>query len=163
MVRTVTPRTIRLIDIENMAGTSQLSELLVRVTQVLIEQVAPKNVADHEVVAVSHDQNAQEAFFSWGGPAQFRLRQGHDGADLALLAELADIEFICARYDRVVIASGDRAFAPAITELTAAGVEVLVIAPAGHTSRAIRRAVPSTGLLYMRTPTDIAAQTALAA
>ncbi|WP_353709414.1 hypothetical protein ABRQ22_10060 [Cellulosimicrobium sp. ES-005] len=157
------PRTIRFIDIENLTGTGCLCEDAVRVTQVFIDQVSPRCVGDHEVLAVSHERNAPAAFLGWNGSAQFLLRPGHDGADLALLAELENVEFLATRYNRVVIASGDHAFAPTITALKAAGIDVLVIGPVGHVARQVRLAAGPSCITYVTTPTDLAARHALAA
>lgn len=157
------PRTIRFIDIENLAGTGRLCEDAVRVTQVFIDRLSPRRVGDHEVLAVSHERNAVAAFFGWSGSAQLLMRHGHDGADLALLTELDNLEFLATRYDRLVIASGDHAFAPAITALKAAGLDVLVIGPAGHVARQVRLAAGPSCITYVATPTELATHHALAA
>ena len=51
---------------------------------------------------------------------------GLDGADLALLDEVAEIELL-RRFDRVCIGSGDGIFAAAAAKIAAAGVEVTVV------------------------------------
>lgn len=146
-------RTMRLIDVENLAG-GPLTD--VAAIQALIEQVIPKGPGDQEVVAVSGDDNAIATFFVWNGPARFLLRRGHDGADLALLGELRDVAFLRARFERVVIASGDHAFAPAIAALMSAGMEVIVIGPTRGTAKSVRAARPS-AMKYLNPPVGHAA------
>lgn len=157
------PRSLRLIDAENMAGRSQLSSSAVRAAQARLERAAPRGAADHEVVAVSGTGNAREAFYSWAGPARFLLGKGHDGAEIALLAEVTDVEFIRSRYDRVVVASGDGRFASAVCALRSAGVEVLVIAPKGGTARSIRKAAGSDNIVYLASRSGAAAHAGHAA
>ena len=53
---------------------------------------------------------------------------GKDGADIALLRELRETDFVVSRYDRVLIGSGDHIFAPAAAQLVECGIVVGVIA-----------------------------------
>ena len=64
----------------------------------------------------------------WSDPGwRYLARNGHDGADFALL-EVLDGEHVAERFERVVIASGDHIFAPAVARLTRQGVHVTVVA-----------------------------------
>ena len=64
----------------------------------------------------------------WSNPGwRYLARDGQDGADLALL-EVLEGERLSERFDRVVIASGDHIFAPAVARLTRQGVHVTVVA-----------------------------------
>jgi hypothetical protein len=121
-------RTLRLVDIENMVGSCQLSLGDVARARVRINAAIAPRAQDHTVIAASH-YNAPAAYFGWTDPVRRLARSGKDGADLALLEVIADVSWVAARYDRVVVASGDHAFAPAVAELKGAGVEVIVIRP----------------------------------
>lgn len=121
-------RTLRLVDIENMVGSCQLSLGDVARARVRINAAVAPGTDDHTVIAASH-YNAPAAYFGWAGPVRRLARSGQDGADLALLEVVADVGWVAARYERVVVASGDHAFAPAVAELKGAGVEVIVIRP----------------------------------
>ncbi len=70
--------------------------------------------------------------------ARYVVRSGRDGADLALLEVIA--ENVVTRFESVVLASGDRIFAPAVADLAAAGVATTVIGRRGHIARALHQA-----------------------
>ena len=89
--------------------------------------------------------------FCWPGP-QYLLRSGPDGADLALLAVLQH-DHIAARFARVVIASGDHIFAPAVTDLTTSGCSVTIATRRGHLSRTLQLA-GSDRIIYLDPPAD---------
>ncbi|WP_406357313.1 hypothetical protein OHB56_33120 [Streptomyces sp. NBC_01635] len=124
----VPDRTLYLIDIENMACSCDLT--VSRVAQICarIRAAIEPVPGDHTVIAASH-YNASAAFFGWKGGVQRLARSGKDGADAALLEVVEDTAWTAARYARVVIASGDHAFAYAVAGLKVAGCEVIVIPP----------------------------------
>jgi hypothetical protein len=62
---------------------------------------------------------------AWPG-ALLRIGKGLDGADRALLSVL-DPAFIASHYHRLVVASGDHAFAPMVADLRARRVAVVVV------------------------------------
>jgi uncharacterized LabA/DUF88 family protein len=74
------------------------------------------------------------------------VRSGEDGADLALLDVLLG-ERVAARFDEVVLASGDGIFTDAVAALGTAGVDVTVLARSGHCSKRLRLAARHTVLL----------------
>lgn len=135
-------RTLFLIDIENMAGGSDLSYAEVAEVQCRIGDAVMSRPGDHTVIAASH-HNALPMFYGWTGSAQRIARSGQDGADNALLEAVADVEWVAERYQRVVVASGDNAFAFAVAALKAAGVTVVVIRPDLGFSMAMARAAGS--------------------
>jgi hypothetical protein len=137
--RNLRGRTLYLVDIENMVGSNEPTCGQVAQTQRRICTAIQPCAGDHTVIAASH-HNALAMIYGWTGSAQRKMRSGIDGADLALLESLEDIPWVAARYQRVVIASGDHAFAFAVASLRAAGVEVVVIRPDRGLSSAIRRA-----------------------
>ncbi|KUG56312.1 hypothetical protein AVL61_16840 [Kocuria rosea subsp. polaris] len=122
-------RTLFVVDIENMVGTSApLTPAQVGRAQARINAAVRFEAGDHTVIA-SNKVNAAAVCFTWSGPTSRRIRSGKDGADEALLEELRDPAWVAAHYDHVVIASGDHAFANAVTAIRIAGCSVTVIAP----------------------------------
>jgi hypothetical protein len=96
-------------------------------------------VVDQIVLATSHHA-AAPAWFSWPATARRLVRSGQNGADLALLHVLA-CESVAARFDRVVIGSGDGIFAYEAARLQAVGVAVTVVTLHGALSRQLGFAV----------------------
>lgn len=95
---------------------------------------------DLVVVASSH-----RAFLNWGFDWPDRralVNSGPDGADHALLAVLG--EDVPARFDSVVLASGDAIFTDTIAHLGSQGVHVTVAAPASCMARLLRMAAAAT-------------------
>ncbi len=75
----------------------------------------------------------------WGWPgARVVVGHGRDGADRALLEELADR--VPQRFDSVVLASGDGIFADAVASLVAQHVAVTVVAHEVSTNSKLRAA-----------------------
>lgn len=132
-------RTLFLVDIENMVGSCDLSYGDVAQAQRRINGAVEPRPGDHTVIAASH-HNALPMFYGWAGSAQRKVRSGQDGADKALLEAVADVQWIADRYQRVVVASGDNAFAFAVAALKTAGVTVIVIRPDLGFSPAMARA-----------------------
>jgi hypothetical protein len=132
-------RALYLVDVENMVGSSAPTPGEVARAQRRICAAVEPCPGDHTVIAASH-HNARAMFFGWSGAAQRKMRSGADGADLALLESVADVRWVAERYQRVVVASGDHAFAFAVASLRAEGVEVIVIRPDIGLSPAMRLA-----------------------
>jgi len=133
-------RTLHLIDLENMVCQSEFSRRDAAIARQRVRAAAPVADGDQTVVAVSH-HNGAAACFGWNEKVQFLMRSGQDGADLALLGHVQDIEWVAERFQRVVIASGDNAFALTARALKAAGLEVLAISPDDGFSNVLRRAL----------------------
>lgn len=138
-VRNLCGRTLYLVDIENMVGRSELTHEQVAQTQRRIHAAVQPAKGDHTEIAASH-HNALAMIYGWHGSARRQMRSGCDGADRALLDAIADAEWVAKRYSRVVIASGDHAFAFAVAALQALGVEVIVLRPDRGFSSAMRLA-----------------------
>lgn len=132
-------RTLCLVDIENMACGSELRNAKVARLQRQIEATAELREGDQVVVAAGPSK-AQAAWQGWKGSARRLMGKGLDGADLALLETIEDLQWVADRFKRVVIASGDHIFAPAVAALKARGVEVTVIAPPVGLSKQMRLA-----------------------
>lgn len=136
-------RTLHLIDIENLTGSSSPTTEEVRDCRDLYEaNFVGKN--DLVVIACSH-----HAFPSvgWEWPrARHILRSGDDGADLALLDVIA-LEGVDERFDSVVVGSGDGIFSGAAARLGAAGVHVTATSRPESLARTLRLAASDVELL----------------
>jgi hypothetical protein len=117
-------RSLHLIDVENLVGGSRVG----------VDAVAPAFEAYRRTVTVGPEDHVvlgtgtELAFASkaaWPG-ALLRIGKGIDGADRALLSALAP-DFIASHYHRLVVGSGDHAFAPMVAELRSRRVAVMVI------------------------------------
>ena len=117
-------RGLHLIDIENLAGGARPSFERIRDVQGIYAGHLTFGALDQVVVASSH-LTLLSAALGWPH-ARYRIRSGRDGADLELLDVLL-YEKVAARFTRVIIGSGDGAFARAAASLAAAGVQVTVV------------------------------------
>jgi len=115
-------RVICLVDIENCAGSGELTPQQAEAVRLAISRAAPAAVM--KVVACSH-HNAVPTLFSFTD-ARVLLRSGPDGADLALL-DVLEHEQVPSRFGKVIIASGDGIFAKASRRLLSCGVQVEVL------------------------------------
>jgi hypothetical protein len=132
-------RVLHLIDLENLVGSADFTrEDAARVHRGYV-QVAPSGAVNQMVLATSHHA-AAHAWFGWPATARRLVRSGQDGADLALLHVLA-CESVVARFDRIVIGSGDGIFAYEAARLQAAGVALSVVTGRGALSRQLSFAV----------------------
>lgn len=121
------PRTLHVVDIENLAGTAMPNaDAVARLRAVYFTRVG---LGDHDQTVVACNHLALvDVGVGWGcGAAQYRVRSGPDGADLELL-DVLHLERVAERFTQVVIASGDGAFAAAAATLVAGGCHVTVVA-----------------------------------
>lgn len=128
-------RTLHVLDVENLAGTGHLTDVLVAELAAAYTTTVRVGETDHVVLGCAH-HNAAAVFFTWPTPARGVMRSGPDGADLALLDVLD--ENIPARYTHVIIGSGDHLFTPAIRRLRHAGVRVDVVTGRGLPAESVR-------------------------
>lgn len=134
-----TPRSLHLVDMENLAGGTSFGETVAAQISSEYSRVASFGSCDLMVVASSH-YTAPAVWF--GCPLQARRlppRSGKNGADTALID--AVLKEDVARFDRVVIGSGDGIFAELAARLQAAGLQVTVVCRPGTLSRRLRLAV----------------------
>jgi hypothetical protein len=125
------------VDLENLMrgpdqGDAGLSDACAQ-----YRDAAPVCPGDHIVVAVN-PALALQAGRSWPS-ARLLTGRGPDGADLALLASVSDRLWTAARYDRIIIGSGDGVFAEVAADLRELGVAVGVVAPEDRLSRRLGR------------------------
>ena len=124
-------RQLRLVDLENLAGSPVVS--LDNATQVAhrLEAVLPLGTTDLQAVATAHISGfAAKAAFPG---ASVRWRSGKDGADQALLDYAGQLPLTT--FDELVVASADGIFAGLITQAKAAGLVVTVVADTTRASR----------------------------
>ena len=144
-------RTLHLVDIENLIGIDPKRASIHDVRQAFGRYAeAARQRANDLLIVGCNPELAIKVADSLRGAGRIKSRTGADGADTALL-ETIDIDLWSKRFDRIVIGSGDHIFAPAVIDLTTAGLEVTVVARTGHVSRHLR----STGAAFrpMKIPT----------
>lgn len=127
-------RAIRLVDAENVAGAGRLTPGDLARGRHRLDTVAPAGHDDHTVVAADHI-NALQTGLTWPH-GQLLIGRGGDGADIALL-EWAATADIPARFDSLIIASGDFAFVSLAAIVRSAGVPVTVAAWRNSCSRVL--------------------------
>lgn len=125
-------RTLHLLDLDNLLGGSNAprSSTVVESLVDRYEEAVGIEPGDHVVVAAC-TTIARDVFFDL--PVSWRrlIGRGVDGADRALV-EALPVDFIAARYNEVIIGSGDHFFAPLARELVSRG---LIVAVACHSDR----------------------------
>ena len=123
---TAEPRTLHLIDAENLLGGAVFTVEQARSLRTTLELTSGYRHGDSVVIASSH-MSAGELWIGWGDSARRLVRSGPDGADLVLL-DVLRAEQPHKRFDRVVVASGDGIFAADCARLQMLGCDVTVIA-----------------------------------
>jgi hypothetical protein len=125
-------RSLHLVDLENVCGGAHAvpGDAVAGLWRYL--DVAGWRDDDHVVIA-AHPSLVIAVGFARLVPARLLPATGVDGADLALLRHVAAGD-VAARYDRVVVGSGDHAFAALIEALADLGVDVSVVARPGSVS-----------------------------
>lgn len=130
-------RALHLVDLDNLVGGPDHPELAVPALRVYLA-VADFEVGDHLVLGADSSL-AHKTCFDLPRGARLLIGYGKDGADDRLIAA-AEPSFVAARYDRVVICSGDHRFAPLARDLSARGVVVDVAARRRSLARVLREA-----------------------
>ena len=125
-------RALHLVDIENLAGAAREYRCSAGEALAQYRALAGVQEGDHVVIAAGGVM-AFRAGHLWAG-ARVVAARGVNGADLALINEVSIPESIAARFDRVVIGSGDGIFVESINALRRQGIPVGVVAPIGGLS-----------------------------
>jgi hypothetical protein len=102
---------------------------------------------DQVVMAACH-RGLMEAALGWPD-ARYRVRSGRDGADLELL-DVLEHEDIAARFEHVVLASGDGIFGHTVAKLTARGVRVTVMSHQARLSQQLAQV--ASDVVYLDSP-----------
>lgn len=137
-------RGLHLIDIENLSGCSKPSLEQIRDVQGSYAGHLAFGALDQVVIASSH-LTLLSAALGWPH-ARYRVRSGRHGADLELL-DVLTYEKVATRFTRVIIGSGDGAFARAAASLAAAGVQVSVVSR--RDSLSARLALTASKVVYL--------------
>lgn len=140
----MTVRTLVLVDIENVIGHGGLTATEAAEAWHLVDQICNTAERDHLVVATGASSAPEVAF----SRPRCRCLIGHglDGADLELLAVLQH-ERVAARYEQVVLFSGDGIFTDAVASLGTHGVHVTVVSRPDALSTRLRLAAGRVCLL----------------
>jgi hypothetical protein len=139
-------RTLHLVDIENLCRDGFPDHDAA--VSVLSSYTAAAELGSDDFGFASANRHLTK-YLAYDLPDTLRWVPGGTGPDAAerALLEYADSSFVARRYDRVVIGSGDHAFADLANALVAAGREVVVVAVDGSLSRRLRSAASSVVLL----------------
>lgn len=128
-------RTLHAVHADNLTGTASPTEEEVRAAwnayRALIQP------GDQVIVACSH-HSAPAVWFAVGDQVQRLARSGPGGAGLALL-DAVDLEYTAARFEWLVVASGDHIFAPLLHSARLAGLRTWRVTGAGRCSQALYR------------------------
>lgn len=130
-------RSMHLIDIENLCGSSHLTLDQVRTARQRYVDTGLCREGDLVVVASSRG-NFLSSAYGWPS-ARYLTRDGMDGADLCL-AEVISEERLPSRFEKVVVASGDGGLAPFVVNLADSGVDTVVVSTSDRLSRQMRLA-----------------------
>ena len=127
-------RQLRLVDLENLAGSPVVSLPVAHTVADRLADCAPLGPTDLQAVASAHISGfaAKSAFPG----AHVRWRSGTNGADLALLDYAGEIPL--ERFGSIVIASADKIFMDLALKAKAAGLSVTIVADSNRISRSFR-------------------------
>lgn len=134
-----------LADVENLAGGPDASEREhVRVWRAIREHAVTFDSRTRTIAAASGFAafRAFSALATVGIPAQRLVRNGKDGAELALLGAVDPDELVRQGVRHVVIASGDHLLAPLASALRARGIQVTLLVGRGTPARVLLEACP---------------------
>lgn len=118
-------RSLHLVDVENLMAGPELGDTVLREALVGYRTSAPVSDGDHVIIG-ANPQLGLAAKTAWPG-ARLVVRGGPDGADIALLEAVRDVDFIAARYDQIVVGSGDGVFEVVVREFRSRGLAVGVV------------------------------------
>ena len=129
-------RTIVIVDLENACGGSHMVPTLHKAVYQAINCLV--GVSPHLIVYSTGPKavgNCPDLWFTWNGSgARFVQGRGLDGADNALIDVIKNVP-VASRSSRLVLVSGDLAFAGPVAELRAKGIRTTVVSRPGSLSR----------------------------
>jgi hypothetical protein len=129
-------RTVHLLDVENLVGSPRPGTSEVTTMMRHYRRRVPAGDMDQYVVAVNHGALLPVGMALTG--VQLLARSGRDGADNAL-REVILLDQLDARFERVVIGSGDGIFTELAAWLAGLGVLVVVVSRPDALSRGLSR------------------------
>lgn len=145
---TVERRTIHLLDIENLHGGTDLTGDDARRIWQVYSGYALNIARGDQVVVASSSYVAKTVWFALPQNIRRLVRDGRDGADLALMDDL-DLPHASSRFSRLVIASGDGGFTSTALAARAAGLSVHQVIGRGQPARALMVACPTRSWLHL--------------
>lgn len=125
-------RTVLLADVENIVGKPLISAMDAFKASFQVKKLIKPSDRDLAIIATGK-ANALAAHVGWQG-GQHRFKAGKDGADIVLVKEILEGN-LSDRFETVVIASGDHAFAPFAEFLMNKGTKVVIVSLEGSLSR----------------------------
>lgn len=133
--RPVAGRSYHIVDLENLCGAGLPAAPAAPAATAALERyvAAGMGACDFGVVAVNRSTLRRLAFVLPRALRWVAAGTGPDAADTALLGAV-DARLLARRFERVVIGSGDGAFADLAATLKAAGVDVVVVTWPGQLS-----------------------------
>lgn len=147
--RALRGRRLVVVDIENVVGGAVMAPQQATNARAAVERAASLTAGEQVVIGTSHI-GVLATGLGWRGP-RIVARSGIDGADLALM-EILTQERVEARFDEVVLVSGDGIFTDVVAGLGAAGVAVTVVAGHDRCSKRLRVAAGRTAHLDYHAP-----------
>ena len=130
-------RSLHLVDIENLMGGPQRGAHALAFASEAYLETAPVGACDHIIVAANRHLIVDAA--RWWPGSRPLVGDGPNGADLALIGEASNLDWVVRRFDRIVIGSGDGIFHELAIEYRALGIEVGVVATARSLAHVLRR------------------------
>ena len=122
-------RALHLIDIENLMGGPKAGAPVLRQTVSDYRDVVP--AADHDHYVIGVNPSLGHLAVQYWPSARLVVRRGRNGADIALIECVKDVEFTAARFDRIVIGSGDGIFVHVVRVFRRLGLPVEVVVRQG--------------------------------
>jgi hypothetical protein len=129
-------RALHLIDFENLIGGPNTDLASAARSVDRYSDLSEYEKPDHLIIGVN-PALAVDAGQFWPG-AQLVTHKGADGADIALMDAIHDVEWLASRYYRLIIGSGDHIFQSAVIDYTSAGIEVGVVSRRSSISNQLR-------------------------
>ena len=127
-----TPRTLHLIDIENLVGCGKVTAEAVAQVRRRYMSASMAQVNDTYCIA-AHPMNRNALLEGWRG-ASYLYRKGKDGADQALLNLYWGLK-APEKFQRIVLGSGDFIFWQLVEDARQIGIKVEVLARQESCSR----------------------------
>lgn len=129
-------RSLHLIDLENLCANGFPTEELIAKVWHTYRYGVPNSPEDHYIVGSSHLFASRAWFVLPTQGIQRCVRSGKDGGELAILARF-DLDHTVARFDRLVIGSGDGMFAASAKMARNCGLHVHQVSGLAACSRAL--------------------------
>lgn len=130
-------RCLALGDTENLSGLDPAFATSEDFERGLRDFITAAPITDGSPVVVASHPNERALFAAARAIPQARrkTRHGEDGADLALIEEIADPAWVAVHFDYVVLGSGDGDFTNAVVDLRQHGVPTVVVSRSNQLSR----------------------------